>query len=255
MPSRVRLLSFATPFLIFVLFEIIYRRPSWIFTISAIVPFILFGTIYLLMGPHLKTPLARFQFLIAPTLMIWSALAFSLLIERSILRHLLALVVAIFLTLFFESIVTYIWRHEAYEGYSLENLAAYALLLAIFLGSSVLIGMRVLLDINFVIAGIIFLLMSLGINYKFFWISKLPKTPSLLYTIALTITLFELFVALTFLPFHFMVSGALLTVFWYVVTSISRAHLLRILTRRIAYRHIGLGLVLIILLLISARWV
>lgn len=255
MSSLTRTTVFLAPAVILALFEIVYQKPAWIFFIGALTPFLMFSAVFLIMGPGLKTPVTRLKFLIAPTFMTWSALAFSLLVERSLLRHLLAVVVAIFLILFLESIVTYIWRHEAYEGYSLENLTAYALLLTVFLGSSVMLGMRVLLDINFFVMAILFLVMIVGVNYKLFWVSKLPVAAFFRFAAVLTIVLFELFVSLTFLPFHFMVSGALTTVSWYIAASVSRAHLLNLLTPKMVYRHLSLGLILTLLLLASARWV
>src|SRR3989344_5569055 len=178
------------------------------------------------MRPRLKTPSARFKFLIIPTLLGFSALAFSLLIESALARHLLALLIFIGLALFFESVITYIWRHDAYVGYSLENLSSYALTLTMFLISCVLAGFYILLDLNLGLIVGLGLLAFLAINYEFFWMSKILSLPTLLFAGTLTLILTQIFVALILLPFHFMIDGAIITVLWYTAASISRAHLL-----------------------------
>ncbi|OGL91728.1 hypothetical protein A3H11_01140 [Candidatus Uhrbacteria bacterium RIFCSPLOWO2_12_FULL_47_10] len=238
--------------LIFLLFEVVYQKPRWIFGVSISIPLISFAAIYYIMGPRLKTPSARFKFLIIPTLLGFSALAFSLLIESALARHLLALLIFIGLALFFESVITYIWRHDAYVGYSLENLSSYALTLTMFLISCVLAGFYILLDLNLGLIVGLGLLAFLAINYEFFWMSKILSLPTLLFAGTLTLILTQIFVALILLPFHFMIDGAIITVLWYTAASISRAHLLGMLKPKMIYRYLALASILLLLLFASA---
>lgn len=233
------------------LIEVTFLRPRAVFLVGAIAPFLFFVAIYLIMGRNLKTPSARLKFLITPTLLVWSALAFSLLLEARLAAHLLALLVFVFLILFFESIMTYIWRHEAYVGYSLENLAAYALTLATFLGSSVILGSYVLLDVPIGLIAVLFLLLFLAVNFELFWIGKFAPTPSWRFIGVATILLVECALAFAAFPFHFMVGGAALTVLWYTGVSISRAHILGLLSRKTLTRHLALCGMLIVILMVA----
>lgn len=248
-----RIVPAAASALVFFVFELVFQKPRLIVGSGLIIPLIFFITIYYILGKNLKTPLARFKFLITPTLFSWSALAFSLLVESALARHILALLVFVFLVLFFESMITYVWRHETYVGYSLENLSAYALTLTVFLASTSFIGFYILLDLNLGLTTALALLMFLPVNFELFWISKLPAGPSLRCTGVLTLLLLELFLALALLPFHFIVSGAIITVLWYTAVSLSRAHLLGILARKLVYRHLILSGTLLLLLIITAQ--
>ena len=126
--------------------------------------------------------------------------------------------------------------------------------IAVFLLGSVLIGLHVLLDIYLGLAGLIFLMGILAINYKFFWISRFSAVHSLFFVGVLSLVLLELFLVFAVLPFHFMVSGAALTVLWYTGALLTRAHLLRLLTKSMVYRHLVLGGVLFLFLLLTAQW-
>lgn len=250
-----RALPILTAVFTLILFELVYRTPVLILTVAVAIPFIFFGAMYVMNGWKFKRVINAFKFLITPTLLTWSALAFALLVETSLLRHLLAVLVAIFLALFFEGLLTFMWRREAYEEYSLENLSAYALTFTVFLGGSVLLGLYVLLDLNLGLVTLLFLLGVTAINYIFFWVSHIPVSRSMLFVGALSLVLLELFLVFAFLPFQFMVSGAALTVLWYTAATISRAHLLGLLNKKTLYRHLILGGVLLIVLFSLARWV
>ena len=254
MQKFVRILPIFTAVLIFVLFEVVYKMPKGIFVAGVFAPLVFFIVIKLIMGQGQNIYRATFRFMLTPTLLVWLALIFSMLIEVTLLRHLLALVVVVFLILFFESMLTYRFKQSAYEGYSLENLTTYALTVAIFLLGSVLIGLHVLLDIYLGLAGFIFVLGALAINYKFFWISRFEAVHSLFFVGVLSLVLLELFLVFAVLPFHFMVSGAALTVLWYTGALLTRAHLLGLLTKKMVYRHLALGGLLFLFLLLTAQW-
>lgn len=248
-----RIAPLAASALIFFLFELVFQKPRLIGAAVLIVPIIFFTAIYYILGKHLKTPLARFKFLIIPTLFTWSALAFVLLIESALARHLLAGLVFLFLALFFESMMTYIWRHETYVGYSLENLSAYALTLTVFLAATALQGFYVLLDLNLGLIAVIALLVFVAVNFELFWVSKIAAPAAWRFTGILALILLEVFLALALLPFHFMISGAVITVLWYTAVSLSRAHLLNLFQRKMLYRHLILAGVLLLLLMVSIQ--
>lgn len=254
MQKFVRVFPIFTAILIFALFEVVYKAPKGIFIAGAVAPLIFFIAIRLMIGNEQKNYYTIFRFMLTPTLLVWLALAFSMLIDVVFLRHLFALVVVIFLVLFFESMLAYCFKQSAYEGYSLENLTTYALTIAIFLLGSVLIGLHVLLDIYLGLAALIFLVGALAVNYKFFWISRFSAVRSLFFVGALSLVLLELFLVFAVLPFHFMVSGAAITVFWYTGALLTRARLLGLLTKNMVYRHLILGSALFLFLLLTAQW-
>lgn len=239
----------------FTAFEIVFLRPQFIFAAGIILALALFAVIYTLLGPRIKTPYSRLKFLATPVLLVWTALGFSLVIEGLVGRQLLAIATAFFLVLFFESIVTYIWRHEDYEAYSLENLSAYALTLTVFLGIGIMLALYVLLNLHAVavmLGGFAFFAL---VNYEMFWISKISPARTMFLTGILSVLLSEALLAMLTLPFHFMISAAALTVMWYVAVSLARASEFKVLQKKMALRHLILGGALLIILFSSVRWV
>jgi len=211
--------------------------------------------ISLVLGYGLKTRLARFKFLIAPALLSESALAFLLLVEVPAVSHAIAFIVAIVLIFFFESLMTYIWRHSEYESFSLENLSGYTLTLATFFGSAAILGFSILLDIPWWAMLLGMIAFAFLIDYKLFWVSKITGRKALLTIAALTLLQAELISVLRTVPLHFMTSGAIATVIWYVSVILLRASYHGLLTRKMILRHLALGVGLLALLLATARWI
>ena len=230
-------------------FEILFKNARLISWILALSPIVIFGAIYAILGHRLKTPSARLKFLIAPTLLIWSSLSLVLFLEQGILRHLLAIIVSLFMAFFFESLATYIWHHHEYETFSLENISGYALTLTTFAGSASLLSASAWSILS--MALILFLL----VNYKMMWISKAIDKHGRMFLIILTLAEIELFGILKILPLHFLAGGALLTVTWYTGIVIVRAKLLGLLTSKVLKRHLMLGGALTALLLLVTRWI
>lgn len=185
----------------------------------------------------------------------WSALGFSLLLESNVLRHILAIIVAIFLVLFFESLALYVWRHEAYEAFSLENLSGYANTFAVFLLTSTLFGFSVLTDVPEWLLMLVFICAMFLLSHELLWISKMMLRANLTALMTVTLVALELYLALLALPLHFMASGAALTLLWYTAMVLIRTQKLGMLTVKMVKRHVLLAGVLLLVLLGTARWV
>lgn len=211
--------------------------------------------IHVLLGPGLKTKRSRLEFLIIPVFLTWSGITFALLTESATVRHILAVVVALCTLLYFESMFTYVWQHQQYVAFSLENLSGYAATLTIFFISASLLGMSVLLDLHLVWLLLAYLV-SLGlIGYELFWVSKLLSQQSLLFTLVITLMLGELFLVMRALPLHYLSGGAALTVLWYTAVILARARLTGVLTAKMVKRHLGLAAILLLVILGTARWI
>lgn len=252
---------------IFILFEIVYVRPTWIFQIVAVAA-LLTAAAVLKICPAPKFRKDNFLKTIIPVALICAGVGFAYLLESAALRHVLALLIAVVGALFLKGLqgTLPMPRTEAYGRF--ENFSGYAITFTIFFLASVLFGLRILLSLRFWIVGLIFLAILAILNYTMLWLSQgerpapisAEQKPQsgrrsvLLFSGVLTIATFELFLVFAFLPVYFMVSGAALTIFWYTVMLISRAKLLGLLNRRMVYRHITLGAVLLAGLLLTSRW-
>lgn len=235
--------------------EIFLAKTQTYRTVAIVLLLLDFIAIQMLLGPGLKTKRSRWEFLIIPVFLIWSAIAFALLLESSVVRQILAVVVALCTLLYFESMFTYVWQHEQYVAFSLENLSGYAATLAIFFISASLLGMSTLLDWPLVALLLVYLVALALIGYEIFWVSKLLSQQSMLFTLVITLLLGELFVVMRALPLHFLSGGAALTVLWYTAVILARARLTGVLTAKMVKRHLGLAGLLLLVILGTARWI
>lgn len=255
MTKQVRVAPIVAAAVTFFVFELTLRSAQRVIPVAVILPLFYFLVIAILLGSGLKTRLVRFKFLIAPAALSTTALAFLLLVEASYLRHAIAFVVAVVLIFFFESLATYIWRHSEYEAFSLENLSGYTLTLATFFGSASVLGFAVLLDVPWFVMVIGMIIFSFLINYKLFWISKIVGRQGILTVLVLTLLQTQLIIVLRLIPLHFMTSGAIVTLVWYVSVILLRASALGLLTRKMVIRHLALGAILLALLLGTPHWI
>ncbi|GEM_PF-3715094 len=254
MSRHSRILPWCVTALSFFLFQLVFQKPSFIFGAAGILLVGCFVTTHVLLGPRLQTPSSRLKFAMIPTLLGWTALGFSLVLETTLGRQFLALVVSVLFILFFESLITYIWEHEAYETYSLENIAAYGLTLAVFFGSGTLLALYVLLGLNIGVVMALGAILFFMIHYEMVWISKLSSARMPIMVGVLTLLMLECMLAFALLPFHFMVAAAALTILWYLAISLTRASELKLLTKKMIGRHMMFGGMLLLVLFVIARW-
>ena len=231
------------------------RQPPPYFAVGAALLLAYYLAAHILLGPGLKTKRSRLEFLIIPGWLTTSGMAFALLTESALVRQMLAVVVALFILLFFESILTYVWQHEQYVAFSLENLSGYAATLTVFFVSASLLGLATLLTIKLTWLVLIFIVALALVGYELFWVSKLLIRPGLIYTLVITLLLGELFVVVYFLPLHYLSGGAALTVLWYTAVILARAKLTGVLTAKMIKRHLGLAALLLLIILGTARWI
>ena len=189
-----------------------------------------------------------------PLFLIWSAFAFSLFVERVFVRQALAVLISALTALFFESMVMYEKDPSTFKSYSLENLGSYTATLAVFLGVSALLGVRLLLNINIGLAVGLFIILISALTHSVFWLGGLRTPRASVVVLGIAVIGFELFMALNVLPLYFMTSGAIFTVCWYMAVMLSRTQLLDLMSRKILYRHLGFGGALLAILFLTAEW-
>lgn len=250
-----RFIPFIAGILTLIGLEFFLAKTQTYRTVALLLLVVNFLAIQMLLGPGLKTKRSRLEFLIIPALLTWSGIAFALLLESAVVRQILAVVAALCVLLYFESMFTYVWQHEQYAAFSLENLSGYAATLTVFFISASILGMSVLLDWHLIWLLLAYLVSLWLISYELFWVSKLLNQQSLLFTLVITLLLGELFVVMRALPLHYLSGGAALTVLWYTAVILARAQLTRVLTAKMVKRHLGMAAILLLIILGTARWI
>ncbi|MDP3245223.1 MAG: hypothetical protein Q8M83_06245 [bacterium] len=236
-------------------FELVASRPKAALFVLPVLFLLSFLAVCLLLGPHLKTPSSRWKFWLMPAIFYFSSFAMFFLIEEIWLRRVLAAVSAALIGLFLESIHTYIWEHEWYEIYSLENIAGYLNVLSAFLFSAALLGFMTFLQLPLWAAAPFVFLVYFVLTWEVLWLAKVQWSDSRPFALAIGAIFFEIFIIFSSLPAHFLVEGAVIGVLWYTFVSAARAFLLGFWNKRLAWRYVAMAIIFIGALLVTAKWI
>lgn len=250
-----RFIPFLCSLLIFASYEIFFKRPFWIYWLFPILIVAVASLIWKLIGKGLKTVIARWNFLIVPLFLMTGGLFFILFLEHQIIRHFLVFLVAVLLWLYSEAIFIYIYQHEKYQVNSLENISSYINLISALFFYSGFFGLLIFLNISIWLVVLLVLLVTVFLSYQTMWVNKIIFGKSLLYILIIGLVLCELAWVLSFLPINFYVSGVFLSVIYYLLSGISRFHLLGTLDVKVIRRHLIISLIMLILILGTTRWV
>jgi hypothetical protein len=242
------------PLFVFISFEIFFRKPLWIYWLFPILIVVLVMSVWKLIGRGLITVGARWNFLIAPFFLLTGGLFFILFLENQIFKHFLVILLAVLLGLFLENIFIYIYRHDKYQVNSLENISSYLNLISTLFFCSGFFGLLTFLNISVWLLILLILLVIVSLSYQTIWINKIISGKSWLYILIICLISCELAWTLFFLPISFYVSGAVLSIAYYLVLGISRFYLLGNLDAKIVKRHLIISLIVLILILGTARW-
>jgi hypothetical protein len=91
--------------------------------------------------------------------------------------------------------------------------------------------------------------------WQLWWILKIKDKLKLLYLIAIIIIVLEFFWALSFLPSNFYILTIILTVIYYFLIGILRAKMSGELDKKIFMRYALISGILILMILITSRWI
>jgi len=255
MRFKQRLWSFILPILTVVSFELILRWPWLVFLLAPVLLVMSFVAVRLLLGSNLKTPITRWRFWLSPAVFYLSSFGIFFLVGSGWMRHLLALLCAVLIGFYFESIFTYVWEHQWYEAYSLENISSYLNGLSAFFISSSFLGFTTLLQVPLWLMIPLPFLFYFVLAWQMFWVTKLEWVKTRAWVTVIALLIGELLFVLQFLPINFLLSGAIATVIWYTLISLSRSYLLGYWSRKLWTRYLVFNVILISVLLGGARWI
>jgi hypothetical protein len=249
-----RFFSLILAILIFIGFEVLFKKPDWIYFLILYFIFVTAALIWQAIGKGLITFGARWKFLITPLSLVLSGLFFIIFLENLFLKHFLAILISILVGFFLENIIIYIYFHERYQASSLENISNYLNLISIFFFTSSIFGVFSFLNISLWLLTILILVIVALLIYETMWINKFFSFKKWIYILVISLISVETFWAVTFLPVSFYVSGAILTIVYYILSGLSRNYLLGILDKRILKRYLIVSIIVLILILGTAKW-
>ncbi len=233
-------------------FSVLIFWPS-----SGLLAALLFFSVPILFGRLLLWRIRRWSFWIflgQAIFFIVSAILFYLFLEVQGLKILHAAVVIVLIWLYAENLFTFHHLPSAYQAYALEYLSLVLALVGTFYFSSAGFGARQFLQWPIWFPAAVILLVVLLISLGVFWVSKIDFESSRGFALAIAVIMTEYFLALSMLPTSFLANAAAFTCGLYLLLGLARAHLLERLSSTVLRQYLVVGGIMLVTVLITARW-
>lgn len=249
-----RLTAFAVALLTAIGYAVLVYAPvgniGWLVVIGVLLT--------LLLGRLLKWEVRRFSFWVffgTPIFFILSSVFFFLFLENELLKILLGLFVTFGTWLYAENIFAFYHLPSAYQPYALEYLSLVLYVATAFFFTSGSYGAQLFLLLPVWVPAAAIFLAVLFATIGVFWVSKVTHEQSIIYAISGAVLMTELYMMLAMLPTSFVVNASAFSVFLYLYLGLSRAHVLDKLTKTVLKRYIAVGVILLLAIFATAKWV
>jgi hypothetical protein len=236
-----------------VFLEQIIKTPKQVYWLGFLALTLIFLAIWQLTGRQLLSK-KFWRFAITPTFLFLSGLLFLVFLEAGWLKQLFIFSLSIFGGVFLEVVFVWFWRRPRYQPNALENISTHLNLLTIFFTTSGLFGLIIFLNFPLWLLALIFFIISAILNYQLIWISDANWSTGWPYIVVITLTITEIFLAVSFLPTSIYVSGLLVTISYYLITGLTRNWLLGIKEGKVVKRYLIISLILLAMIFLTAKW-
>ncbi len=212
----------------------------------------------LILGRLLTWQIRTFQFwhlLGTPLLLLLSSFGPFLLLESTLSKISLSMLVVALLFLFVEHVFSFVHLPVAYQPFTLEYLSGILHILSVFFLCVLGFGLSLFLQTPLWFLSIIFFFILFFIVYGTLWAGKVDAQRAKPYAFAGAVLTTEFFASLSFLPTGFYSNAAFLALGVYVFLGLSRAHALHKLSREVLRRYLIVFSALTILIILTSQWV
>lgn len=194
------------------------------------------------------------RFLITPGFFIFSVFLFLLVLENPSAKTLLIVGSNLLLLLILQNLFDRFYQSSRYPANSFESISGNVNSLSLFLLVAVFYSFATFLNMAVWQLAIFLLWAATFLTYQTMWISGLKLKKFWLYLILLDLIALELFWVGLFLPNTFYVKALILTVVYYISVNLSRNHLLGLLNKKMVWRYLWVGGIILGIVLLTAQW-
>ena len=239
--------------IIVIAFAIIIRVPQTIFVGGGLLVLLVAVAVWQLTNRQLLK-LRFWNFVVTPVLLTAAGLTCYAFLEDRRLQMGLTILIGMFVWLFLEIVYFYIHDRPHYQPHALENISNHLNVLAVFFSVSGSLSSSIFLGLSPWIFVPIIALVSLLACYQSCWASELPFRQVYRYVLVVSLLMVEAFIVATLAPTSVYVGGVMVTIVYYCCIGIARNWLHGITEFTVARRYIGIGLTVLTLVLLSAKW-
>jgi len=234
-------------------FELAWRQPRQAFAWLIFLLIVVLVTLWQLTGRHLGKAIF-WQLAITPIFLLLASWLFFIFSEATKLRHVYILSWSLLLFVFLQAVYLYWHQRPRYQVHSLENISNYLNVLTIFLFFVGLFDLKIILQFDFWGLFLIGLIGAVLLTYELFAVSGISFRQQWPTLAVLGLLLAELSWAVSFLPTSVYVNGLIITLFYYLLTGLTRNWLLQIQERGVVVRYLLIGVLSLVIILASAKW-
>lgn len=248
-----KLLPLLIPVLSFVLLEVFYFKPKFIYAIAVILNL---SVIYAIRRFSKAGGIDKrwFNFIIFPCSLLLSSIFYTVFLSSKLLIQLIFIADTVLLYVYLKYVYYYLVRPVSYEVFSIENISSYGNFLFFFLASAAIFGLQSFLNVKNWLLMIIMLVVILLAVYQNIWANKIDLKKSAIYLFVCCLVLIEVFWSISFLPINYNVAGLALAICYYILSGLVKYHLLGILDKNKIKLYLGFGLSGIFIILLTAKW-
>jgi hypothetical protein len=251
--TRIWLAINVLPVAIFGCFEALLAWPQFFYQLSGAIVALAIVAVYLLAARN-QVEANWWQFLLLPLTTLVSVLAYSVLISQAGLIHLLYILSSFFVLIYLRTVYYFLHQPGRYKLRSIENSASYLNFYNFFLLSSSLYGFQSYLSLKDYQFVLLVFLYTCVVFYQLMWVMKLSLLDSAKHISVAAIVISEIALALSFLPFDYNVSGLVLALCYYLISSLYRSEISETLTREKVKYYAGFAIIVFLLIFITVRW-
>lgn len=249
-----RFLPLLIPTLVFLLQETYFFYPRSIYLTAVLAILLIFFAVWQF-GRASKVDKQWWNYLILPVIASIAVMAYSVFISGKFIIQLLFIFNLVFLYLYLRHIYYYLLNPLVYEVFSLENISSYINWLAFFLLSATLYGLASFLNLPIPWLVLVMMGATALLVYQIIWVNKIELRAGLPYILISCLILVELFWSISFLPFNYNIAGLSLAICYYIIIGLVKNHLFNKLDAAKIKMYLILGLISLLLILFTARWV
>lgn len=204
-----------------------------------------------LIGESLKA----WPLVISPFFLFLANYVFILFLDNKFLEHFFVVFTSFFLIPLYQvQVYQLLYDKEKYQRQALVHISSYINIISLFLLGSGLMGIRLFLNLPVWALFLLFVLIIAIFIVHLFWVNQLDTHKRNIYALVIGLILGELFWSLSFLSIHFLVSGVILTIFYYIFILFIKDYFNHKLDNIKIFRYLSIMGGSVILILITAQW-
>lgn len=238
--------------LIFLTLEVFLFKPTFfLYIILAVTFFIILGM--LIPKQRFLNRREFWHYLSSPLIFTWSAILLLLFFENIYFKHFFIFGAGVYIVFYFENLFYYLVMRGNETQISFLRMTNIMNVVSVFFLASGFYGIKTFLQVPIWVLTFIFFIFSSGLMYTSLWIIKQKFKEIVWEVVIVALLISQVFLFINFLPIGFYASGTLVGVLFYILSGIVTNHLRE---NKIPYkRYLIVGAILILLVVLTARWV